>query len=389
MHRLVRTMTAALTGAALVTALGAGAVAAHGRHDGAVVGHVYVNENTAGHNSIAGFDRHADGSLTPMAGSPFDAGGAGTGAPFGSAGGLQETADGRYLLATDPGSDEISVLRILPGGTAAARGRRVVRRPHAGQHRRPRRPGVRRQHRRRRQQLHRVPPQRRRPPADRSRDRPCRCPTTRCRATSSSAPTAPASSRPGSGRMPGRPSSTASESALTARSTPPQARRSRRSASARSAARSRRPTTIACSCPTPTTAPGAGSVSVYDVAANGGLTRDLRVAVRRQPDGPLLGRDQPRRTRAVRRQHRRARRSRATRSPGTASSRSPAPRRSRSPTASGPSTRRSRPTGTTCTWSTPAPLRSARSRSTGRPSRSCAGSPVSIPGGAPFGIVVD
>ena len=116
MHRLVRTMTAALTGAALVAALGAGAVAAHGRHDTSIVGHVYVNQNTAGQNSIAGFDRHADGSLTPMAGSPFDAGGAGTGAPFGSAGGLQETADGRYLLATDPGSDEISVLRILPGG---------------------------------------------------------------------------------------------------------------------------------------------------------------------------------------------------------------------------------------------------------------------------------
>ncbi len=116
MHRPVRTVTAALTGAVLVAAIGAGVVAAHGPHGGTIVGHVYVNQNTAGNNSIAGFDRHADGSLTPMAGSPFDAGGAGTGAPFGSAGGLQETADGRYLLATDPGSDEISVLRILPGG---------------------------------------------------------------------------------------------------------------------------------------------------------------------------------------------------------------------------------------------------------------------------------
>ena len=62
------------------------------------------------------FDRHADGSLTPIAGSPFDAGGAGTGAPYGSAGGLQRSTDGRYLLATDPASNQISVLRIKPNG---------------------------------------------------------------------------------------------------------------------------------------------------------------------------------------------------------------------------------------------------------------------------------
>ena len=30
-----------------------------------VVGHVYVNDNTAGTNTVAGFDRHADGTLTP------------------------------------------------------------------------------------------------------------------------------------------------------------------------------------------------------------------------------------------------------------------------------------------------------------------------------------
>lgn len=81
------------------------------------VGHLYVNNNTSGQNTIAAFDRHADGSLTPISGSPFAAGGAGTGAPFGSAGGLQQTADGRYLLATDPRSNEISVLRLKPNGS--------------------------------------------------------------------------------------------------------------------------------------------------------------------------------------------------------------------------------------------------------------------------------
>ena len=40
-----------------------------------VVGHVYVNDNTAVTNTIGAFDQHADGSLTAMAGSPFAAGG--------------------------------------------------------------------------------------------------------------------------------------------------------------------------------------------------------------------------------------------------------------------------------------------------------------------------
>src|SRR5262245_39063281 len=114
MHRLNRALALAGLLAALVTGLTAGATVAAGP---ATVGHVYVNNNAAGHNSVAGFDRQADGTLTPIPGSPFDAGGAGTGAPFGSAGGLQETADGRYLLATDPASNQISVLRIRPDGS--------------------------------------------------------------------------------------------------------------------------------------------------------------------------------------------------------------------------------------------------------------------------------
>jgi 6-phosphogluconolactonase (cycloisomerase 2 family) len=113
MHRLPRLIGLAAAAAAVVTSLTAGAAFAAGS---ATIGHVYVNNNTAGRNSVAGFDRHADGSLTPITGSPFDAGGAGTGAPFGSAGGLQQTADGRYLLATDPASNEVSVLRVKPSG---------------------------------------------------------------------------------------------------------------------------------------------------------------------------------------------------------------------------------------------------------------------------------
>src|SRR5579864_198308 len=79
-----------------------------------VVGHVYVNDNTAGVNTVAGFDRHADGTLTPLAGSPFAVGGAGTGHGIGSQGALQLSSDGRYLLAVDAGSSQVSVLRIKP-----------------------------------------------------------------------------------------------------------------------------------------------------------------------------------------------------------------------------------------------------------------------------------
>ena len=57
-----------------------------------VVGHVYVNDNTAGTNTIGAFDQHADGSLTPLVGSPFSAGGAGTGTIVGSQGSIQATA---------------------------------------------------------------------------------------------------------------------------------------------------------------------------------------------------------------------------------------------------------------------------------------------------------
>ena len=82
-----------------------------------VVGHVYLDDNTAGTNTISGFDRHLDGSLTPLAGSPFAAGGAGTGAGLASQGAIQVSSDGRLLLAVDAGSNQVSVLRIEPDGS--------------------------------------------------------------------------------------------------------------------------------------------------------------------------------------------------------------------------------------------------------------------------------
>jgi 6-phosphogluconolactonase (cycloisomerase 2 family) len=82
----------------------------------AVLGHVYVNDNTIGINTIAGFDRHADGTLTPLPGSPFAAGGAGTGGGLASQGAIQVSSAGRYVIAVDAGSNDVSVLRIGADG---------------------------------------------------------------------------------------------------------------------------------------------------------------------------------------------------------------------------------------------------------------------------------
>ena len=93
------------------------AASASATHGSPVVGQVYLNDNTAGTNTIGAFDRHADGTLTPESGSPFNAGGAGTGGGLASQGALQMTSDGRYLLAVDAGSNQISVLRIKHDGS--------------------------------------------------------------------------------------------------------------------------------------------------------------------------------------------------------------------------------------------------------------------------------
>jgi hypothetical protein len=100
--------------------LGTGLASAH--QSSPVVGHVFVNDNTAPANTVAAFDRHADGTLTPVPGSPFAAGGAGTGTGIGSQGALQVAGHGRYLLAVDAGSNQISVLRIAPDGRLQAAG---------------------------------------------------------------------------------------------------------------------------------------------------------------------------------------------------------------------------------------------------------------------------
>ncbi|HEX3305342.1 MAG TPA: beta-propeller fold lactonase family protein [Streptosporangiaceae bacterium] len=121
---------ALLLGLAAATAVAAPASAAASAGGSSVTGHVYVNDNTAGTNTIGAFDRHADGTLTPEPGSPFPAGGAGTGAGLASQGAIQFAAGGRFVLAADAGSNQISVLRVsrngslspVPGGVVSSGG---------------------------------------------------------------------------------------------------------------------------------------------------------------------------------------------------------------------------------------------------------------------------
>jgi len=91
-----------------------------------VVGYTYIDGNTAAANTIDAFARHADGSVTPLARGPFAAGGAGTGAGLASQGAIQATRDGRYLLAVDAGSNQVSVLRVTRGGVPVPVGRPVA-----------------------------------------------------------------------------------------------------------------------------------------------------------------------------------------------------------------------------------------------------------------------
>jgi 6-phosphogluconolactonase (cycloisomerase 2 family) len=93
-------------------------------------GYVYVNDNTTGTNTVAGFARHEDGHLTPLPGSPFDAGGEGAGSGLASQGAIQVTGDGRFVIAVDAGSNQVSVLGIgrdgalnlVPHGVVSSRG---------------------------------------------------------------------------------------------------------------------------------------------------------------------------------------------------------------------------------------------------------------------------
>jgi 6-phosphogluconolactonase len=77
-------------------------------------GAVYLMTNAAGPNEVLVFQRGSDGSLT--ADDPVATGGQGTGMGLGNQGALALTDDGRWLIVVNPGSDDISVLRVTRHG---------------------------------------------------------------------------------------------------------------------------------------------------------------------------------------------------------------------------------------------------------------------------------
>ncbi len=97
---LIGTLAAALAAVAPALAAGAGAV--------------YTMTNAVGGNSVVVFSRSAQGALLP-AGS-FPTGGFGTGGGLGNQGALALTHGERFLIAVNPGSDDISVFAVDGNG---------------------------------------------------------------------------------------------------------------------------------------------------------------------------------------------------------------------------------------------------------------------------------
>ena len=80
---------------------------------------VYVQTNDSTDNEVIAFSRADDGALAPLG--RYSTGGRGTGKPhLASAGSVVLSDDGRWLLAVNPGSDEVSLFAVQPDGLGLA-----------------------------------------------------------------------------------------------------------------------------------------------------------------------------------------------------------------------------------------------------------------------------
>jgi len=100
---------AAALGMALAVAT-PGVTAAHERP----AGFVYTETNASSGNAVLAFARGGGGRLTPVG--SFPTGGSGSGASLGSQGAVILANDGRWLLAANAGSNDISVFRVRGDG---------------------------------------------------------------------------------------------------------------------------------------------------------------------------------------------------------------------------------------------------------------------------------
>src|SRR5437588_10723069 len=84
---------------------------------------VYTLTNQVAGNSVAVFTRAADGTLS--AAGRVATGGTGTGAGLGSQGAVAVSDDGRWLLAVNAGSNDVSVFAVRPSGLSSQRAVRI------------------------------------------------------------------------------------------------------------------------------------------------------------------------------------------------------------------------------------------------------------------------
>ena len=77
-------------------------------------GAVYSETNAAAGNSVVAFARAANGALGEA--NYYPTGGAGTGAGLGSQGAVAVTDDGRWVIAVNAGSNDVSVFEVTEGG---------------------------------------------------------------------------------------------------------------------------------------------------------------------------------------------------------------------------------------------------------------------------------
>lgn len=107
-----RTLLAAA--AMLLLPLGVGVIPLQAA--GGSVGAVYTMTNDPMGNQVLVYERLADGALQPAEAFAFDTGGLGSGDSLGSQGAVVLSDDGRWLLAVNAGSDELSVFAVARGG---------------------------------------------------------------------------------------------------------------------------------------------------------------------------------------------------------------------------------------------------------------------------------
>jgi 6-phosphogluconolactonase len=113
-RRLLPVASTLALAALVLIGIAGSASAGHVERGSTHQGSVYVLSNSAAGNHVLAFGRAADGTLSSSG--RYSTGGLGSGASLGSQGALVWSGDGRWLLAVNAGSDDVSIFRARAGG---------------------------------------------------------------------------------------------------------------------------------------------------------------------------------------------------------------------------------------------------------------------------------